>query len=90
MCGYAQERFEGIRGELGRFLKQSGFKDQDVAYVPWGFCRHARDALCMDEPSETDQSFRRGWDVVRGCHVRVRALCSNPASMIVYSGDSPP
>lgn len=32
--GWSQERFEEITGKLGPFLKQAGFRESDVTYVP--------------------------------------------------------
>ena len=33
-CGYSQARFEEIKAALGPFLKQTGFKDACVSWVP--------------------------------------------------------
>jgi len=33
-CGYSQPRFEEIKAALGPFLKQTGFKDACVTWVP--------------------------------------------------------
>lgn len=34
MVDWSQDRFKEISGRLGVFLKQAGFKEQDVFYVP--------------------------------------------------------
>lgn len=31
---WQQERFQEITGKLGHFLKQAGFKESDVAFIP--------------------------------------------------------
>lgn len=34
MVGWKEERFNEISTRLGTFLKQAGYKEQDVFYVP--------------------------------------------------------
>lgn len=34
MVGWSQNRFNEITARLGAFLKQAGYKEQDIFYVP--------------------------------------------------------
>lgn len=49
--GWSQQRFDEIVGKLKVFLKQAGFKDSDVVYVP---CSGLTGENLVKEPTDTD------------------------------------
>lgn len=49
--GWSQQRFDEIVGKLKVFLKQAGFKDSDVVYVP---CSGLTGENLVKEPTDTE------------------------------------
>lgn len=49
--GWAQQRFDEIVGKLKVFLKQAGFKDSDVVYVP---CSGLTGENLVKEPTDSE------------------------------------
>lgn len=47
--GWSQERFEEVVGKLGAFLKQAGFRESDVTFVP---CSGLTGENLISPPSE--------------------------------------
>lgn len=49
--GWSQQRFDEIVGKLKVFLKQAGFKDSDVVYVP---CSGLTGENLVKDPTDTE------------------------------------
>jgi elongation factor 1 alpha-like protein len=47
--GWSQERFEEVVGKLGAFLRQAGFRESDVTFVP---CSGLTGENLISPPSE--------------------------------------
>lgn len=53
MVGWSRDRFNEIVARLGAFLKQAGYKEQDVFYVPVSGLT-GENLTVLDEPKLTE------------------------------------
>jgi elongation factor 1 alpha-like protein len=55
--GWSQERFEEVVGKLGAFLRQAGFRESDVTFVP---CSGLTGENLISPPSEDTLQWYKG------------------------------